>query len=79
METYGIGSLVLNEARLGLGVVSAIVGDNVGWMVTLFEPTQEQLVSVLLEWALLEGNCWFELDKEMGFNQSSTVMLFTVL
>ena len=78
VEDYSIGSLVLNEARLGLGVISAIVGSNAGWMVTMFENIQEQLVSVSLEWTIQEGYCWFELEEIMGFNQSIAVICHNI-
>ena len=71
---YSIGSLLYNEV-LGLGVVSAVVGNNEGWMLTLFDEAQDEVVGpMLLLWIVQEEICWFELQDESGFNQISIVI-----
>lgn len=70
---YSIGSLLHSEV-LGLGVVSAVVGNNEGWMLTLFEGAQEILGPTSLQWTLQEEICWFELQDKSGFNQISIVI-----
>lgn len=74
-EDYSIGSLVLSETSFGLGVVSAVVNNATGWMVTLFEAAQSHTTSITAEWQLLGDTCWFGLEEEIGFNQSSVVTI----
>lgn len=74
---YAIGSLAWSNASLGLGVgvVSAMVGSNGGWIVTLFNTIDKSDVnSSLLEWTFRRGGCWFELQDQLGFNQSEFVI-----
>lgn len=70
---YAIGSLAWSNASHGLGVVSAAVGRNEGWIVTLFDTIQSDVNSSLLEWTFRRGGCWFELQDQLGFNQSELV------
>jgi hypothetical protein len=68
---YAIGSLARSNASLGVGVVSAAVGRNRGWIVTLFEVIKAN--HSLLEWTFQDGGCWFKLQDQLGFNQSELV------
>ena len=71
---YAIGLLAWNNAGLGVGVVSAAVGRNQGWMVTLFDTIKSTPNNSMLEWRFQSGGCWFELHPLMGVNQSEIVI-----
>ena len=71
VEGYSLGHVV--EADLGVGVVSAIVGSEEGWMVMLFQRIQTQTSFAPRRWTFLDGVCLFQLLKEMGFNNSAPV------
>lgn len=67
------------NASLGLGVISATVGN--GWVVTLLETVQNdhESNSSVLEWSFQSEICWFELQEELGFSQFPPVIIYGFL
>lgn len=72
-EDHAIGSLASSNTSLGLGVVSAAVGRAEGWILTLFDAVKSDVDSGLLEWTFQPAGCWFELQDQLGVNQSDLV------
>ncbi len=85
-EDYVVGLLARASASFGLGVISAAVGsegrgwvsaavgsEGRGWIIALFETITTNINADVLEWTFLNGSCWFKLQEQLGFNQSSLV------
>lgn len=76
-EDTAIGSLASSNisGNISLGVVSAAVGrGDEGWIVTLFDAiTSDMNSDDLVEWSFRSGGCWFELQDQLGANQSDLV------
>ena len=71
-----IGSLADagNSSSFGVGVVSAIVGERKGLLVSTFnQESHLQLYRSVKKWVFQGSNCWFRLQGQAGFNRTSYV------
>lgn len=69
-----IGLLARNNASLSVGVISARVVNEGGWVVTVYPAIHKGAsFSNASEWVFQNTSCWFELEEALGFNQSLTL------
>ena len=68
-----VGSLATGLG-MALGVVSGVMGTGRALLVNLLTAPALMAVSMSSqEWSFEEGECWFELQENLRFNQSSIV------